>query len=148
MKNNKGRAYLRAGFTLIELLVVIAIIGILSSIVLASLNSARDKGKNASVKLNLDAVRSRAEIFYNDNNLSYSNLCDDQNIINALTNAISAGADTGTIATRCNATPTDWATNVLLKVPENSGNDVYWCVDSQSKGKGEPTELSGATVCP
>jgi prepilin-type N-terminal cleavage/methylation domain-containing protein len=39
---------MRSGFTLIELLVVIAIIGMLSSIVLSSLNSSREKARIAA----------------------------------------------------------------------------------------------------
>jgi len=52
MKNFFQRKYPSKGFTLIELLVVIAIIGLLSSIVLASINAARQKGKDAAVKAN------------------------------------------------------------------------------------------------
>ena len=55
---------MKKGFTLIELLVVIAIIGILSSVVLASLNSARSKGADASIKGNISGIRATAELVY------------------------------------------------------------------------------------
>lgn len=59
------------GFTLIELLVVIAIIGVLSSIVLSSLNTARNKGNDAAIKSNLDQARTQAELFYDANGNHY-----------------------------------------------------------------------------
>lgn len=55
---------IREGFTLVELLVVIAIIGILSSVVLVALNSARAKGKDARIKAEIDQIRKQFEIDY------------------------------------------------------------------------------------
>lgn len=60
------------GFTLIELLVVIGIIGILSAVVLASLNTARTKGNDAAIQTDLGTVRTEAEIQYATLNNSYN----------------------------------------------------------------------------
>lgn len=54
----------RRGFTLIELLVVIAIIGILSSVVLASLNSARKKGRDAARVAAIKQLQLALELYY------------------------------------------------------------------------------------
>lgn len=60
-KNNKKKA-----FTLIELLVVVAIISLLSSIVMASLNSARVKARDAKRKADLHQLRSALELSFNN----------------------------------------------------------------------------------
>jgi prepilin-type N-terminal cleavage/methylation domain-containing protein len=59
------------GFTLIELLVVIAIIGLLSSVVLASLNSARIKSRDVVRKENLIQIRNALELYALSNNGNY-----------------------------------------------------------------------------
>jgi prepilin-type N-terminal cleavage/methylation domain-containing protein len=51
------------GFTLIELLVVIAIIGILSSVVLASLNTAKNKANDAKRMTDLNAIQTALEMY-------------------------------------------------------------------------------------
>ena len=61
--NNKG-------FTLIELLVVIAIIGILSGLIVVSMNGATLAAKDARAKATMDQLRATAEI-YKLNNATY-----------------------------------------------------------------------------
>ena len=59
---------MKKGFTLIELLVVVAIIGMLSSIVLASLNTARGNARDARRQQDLKQIQTALELYYNDFN--------------------------------------------------------------------------------
>lgn len=124
------------GFTLIELLVVIAIIGILASVVLASLNSARAKGANAAVKANLTGIRAQAEIFYDDNASVYTGVCANAQVASALAAAATAGGGTaGTATNDCNDSAGAWAAYSVLKATE--GTFTTWCVDSTGVSKGQ-----------
>lgn len=55
------------GFTLIELLVVIAIIGVLSSVVLASLNTARSRARDASRRAAMNQIVVALALYYDAN---------------------------------------------------------------------------------
>ena len=145
------------GFTLIELLVVVAIIGILSSVVLASLNTARNKGTDASIKANLSGARAEAEIFY-DTAVSYDGVCalTGSNVIGdsvkAADEAYDGSAPTYADATaaaagagQCHDSATAWAAMVSIK----TGTGVFFCVDSTGKAATTTTVLAAnAMACP
>jgi len=55
------------GFTLIELLVVVAIIGVLATIIISSLNSARSKARDAQRERDVQTIKNALELYYIDN---------------------------------------------------------------------------------
>lgn len=61
----------KKGFTLIELLVVIAIIGVLASIVLASLNTARRKSRDARRITDVKQIQLGLELYFDGQNSNY-----------------------------------------------------------------------------
>lgn len=146
------------GFTLIELLVVIAIIGILSSVVMASLNTARAKGADSKIQAELASIKTSAELYYGDNGESYNTT---GSAINDCVSGMFASAANPNImqvitdlealsvpyAPVCNisADGKEYAVQHQLTAPSVA---TYLCVEGTGKVSTSTNALGTNTVCP
>jgi prepilin-type N-terminal cleavage/methylation domain-containing protein len=142
------------GFTLIELLVVIAIIGILSTIVLVSVNTARNKANDVAIKAAVKQTRNVAELIYNDASPnSYAILCDGSGALNVAVGTnpnyyvqegnikTSISNNGGSVSAICWASASAYCVQSTLKT---SGS---WCVDSKGNAGSTATCATGNIEC-
>ena len=110
------------GFTLIELLVVIAIIAILSTVVMAGLNSARSKARDARRLDDVKQVQAALELFY-DTCSGYPNL------VPAVIGAAAPGLNATTVSTTAGNCATAFSA-FMSSIPTNptpGGKSYYYC---------------------
>jgi prepilin-type N-terminal cleavage/methylation domain-containing protein len=136
----------RRGFTLIELLVVISIIALLSSIIFASLNSARGKAEDNAVKAAMKQVAIQAEN-YRDANPSFglgmsscaSGVFNDSRIIEQKVNILANAREGAVLVCTTSANGALWA----LSISALKGVGTGWCVDNSSGFKASASNAGG-----
>ncbi|CAN5151712.1 hypothetical protein BH11PAT3_BH11PAT3_0630 [soil metagenome] len=135
------------GFTLIELLLVVAIIGILTSIVLNSLNTARGKSKIAAVKSEMNSMRNTAALYFDDFGGSYgSDGTDCSNIASVFdpsaTNSLHPLVQSVETKVSNTAVCANDRASFAVAIPLPDGTN--WCVDSQGYVNVTALSLAGA----
>ncbi len=155
MKKNKG-------FTLIELLVVVAIIGLLSAVVLVSLNSARKSAYDAKRKADLKQIANAMELYYDTNaaypTLSTTDPCSVQGVASCTTTTWTASGLA--LTTWMSVLPNDPvnSTTYYYRAKVNSSTTSQFCVIANSlqattasyyvAHNGAGTTTAAASTCP
>ncbi len=140
---------MKKGFTLIELLVVIAIIALLAATVLASLQSARSKAADTSIKEQLATIKTQSHLYYEDNSVaahSYGDattvphnctdylgdpMLSDAAIGAAIANARKLSGDPSRVICYISPAPTP---SYVISIPIKSNSDISYCIESPETG--------------
>jgi len=139
---------------IIVVLTLAATILLLKTMTSSSINSAKIKSSDSSVKSNMDNILAQAELYYDRNNGSYGtnvSLCtkgvfSDPVIIDKLSQAIAAAANGASAHCSTNAAGQKYA---IIIGPMNSNSTSYWCVDnSGTKKTVAATTFTAPGVCP
>lgn len=117
--------------------VVLPIIGILASVVLTSLNTAREKANDAAIISTLKSAQFEAETYQKAHSGNYLGLCQDPRMKQILT----PWREDAVVEYNCNDAVGGWATESLLTTGE------FFCVDHTGVAKTHPESIGRIASC-
>jgi prepilin-type N-terminal cleavage/methylation domain-containing protein len=132
------------GFTIVELLVVIAIIGILTSVILGSLSTARDDGLSAKIKSEMTILSKRARVDESQS-FTYDVVCGSNGVATSteVARIIASIERFASSPVVCNSNSDLYAVSVALS------STTYWCVDSTGVSRETTVDLGSTDLaCP
>lgn len=130
-KETKSRARVLYQVMAVFGLVAPILVGVFLAVTLASLNSARDKGEDAAIKMSINNMRAAAELHYDDNSGSYAGLCDSEYLDS--TRKYTSEVD-------CTAIDEAYAIEVQL-------HDGYYCLDNTGPANSSLVSVKQDTEC-
>ena len=143
---------LQKGFTLIELLVVIAIIGLLATVVIGSVSSARTKAFDVQVKAFAHSYQIEAALYLDTKSVyATSDVEGDCPTMENSTSFVGSKASVAITNTlfqsqlypACGIYRNVW----LIRIPLKTNPNNVWCIDSLGNAMETTIDFASATFC-